>query len=309
MAGNTGLLKHASNVQGAAHLLEKLFIDAGFPQGVFQNVNMDSREIKNIIENEKIIAVSLTGSDSAGRSVAAFAGANLKKTVLELGGSDAYLILEDADLDKASDLALQGRLQNAGQACIAAKRFVVLEKVYDEFLEIYTKKMKNAVMGDPLDEKSYYGPMAKEDLRNELHNQVQKSIDQGAKLILGGYIPDLSGAYYPATILSDVLPGMEAFENELFGPVASIIRAKDEDHGIELANATQFGLGSGVITSDIKRGEKLARLLQAGSSFVNCLVVSDPRLPFGGVKNSGYGRELSSYGIKEFVNIKTIWIE
>lgn len=309
MAGNTGLLKHASNVQGCAFALEEAFRKAGFEDGIFTNLNIGSKEVKDVIENPNVVAVTLTGSDAAGRSVASIAGANLKKTVMELGGSDAYIILEDADLEEATSLATFGRLQNNGQTCIASKRFIVLDAVYDQFLERFSKKMKDAKMGDPMDESTYYGPLARVDLREELHQQVQKSVSQGAKLIVGGTIPEGKGAYYPATILTEVKPGMEAFDNELFGPVASVIRAKDEDHAIQLANASQFGLGSGVITSNNKRGENIARQLEAGSSFVNKLVVSDPRLPFGGIKNSGYGRELSSYGIHEFVNIKTIWID
>lgn len=309
MAGNTGVLKHASNVQGSAFALEDAFVKAGFPKGVFTNLNISADNVKDIIEDKNIVAVTLTGSDPAGRSVATIAGANLKKTVLELGGSDAYIILDDADLEAAAELATFGRLQNNGQTCIAAKRFIVLESIYDKFLELFTTKMRNAKMGDPMDETSYYGPMARFDLRDELHEQVLKTVLQGGRLILGGEIHEGKGAYYSATILVDVQPGMEAFDNELFGPVASVIRAKDESEAIALANNSQFGLGSGVITSDKERGEKVALQLEAGSSFVNKLVTSDPRLPFGGIKNSGYGRELSGYGIREFVNIKSIWVD
>ncbi|OAD45643.1 NAD-dependent succinate-semialdehyde dehydrogenase [Polaribacter atrinae] len=309
MTGNTGVLKHASNVQGCAFALEEAFAEAGFPEGVFTNLNVSSDVIKPIIEDKNIVAVTLTGSEPAGRSVAKIAGENLKKTVLELGGSDAYIILEDVDLEKATDLATFGRLQNNGQTCIAAKRFIVLEEVYDDFLKLFAKKMKAAKMGAPTEEDVYYGPMARTDLRNEIHEQVEKTIEQGGKLILGGKIPDRKGAYYPATILADLKPGMTAFDEELFGPVASVIKAKDEEEAIELANNSTFGLGSGVITSNSKRGENIALQLEAGNSFVNKLVSSDPRLPFGGIKNSGYGRELSSYGIKEFVNTKSIWID
>lgn len=309
MTGNTGVLKHASNVQGCAFALENAFKEAGFPEGVFANLNLESSDIKAIIEDKNIVAVTLTGSEPAGRSVAKIAGENLKKTVLELGGSDAYIILEDADLEKATDLATYGRLQNNGQTCIAAKRFIVLEEIYDNFLKLFTKKMKDAKMGDPTNEHVYYGPMARVDLRNEIHEQVEKTIKQGGKLIIGGKIPDKKGAYYPATILADLKPGMVAFDEELFGPVASVIKAKDENEAIKLANNSNFGLGSGVLTGDKKRGEKVALQLEAGNSFVNKLVTSDPRMPFGGIKNSGYGRELSSYGIREFVNTKSIWIE
>lgn len=309
MTGNTGVLKHASNVQGCAFVLEEAFIKAGFPEGVFTNLNVESDDIKNIIEDKNIIAVTLTGSEPAGRSVAKIAGENLKKTVLELGGSDAYIVLEDADLEKATDLATFGRLQNNGQTCIAAKRFIVLEEIYDDFLKQFTKKMKAAKMDEPTNEEAYYGPMARIDLRDEIHEQVEKTIAQGGKLILGGKIPDRKGAYYPATILADLKPGMTAFDEELFGPVASVIKAKDENEAIELANHSSFGLGSGVITGNTERGEKIALQLEAGNSFVNKLVASDPRLPFGGIKNSGYGRELSDFGIKEFVNTKSIWID
>ncbi|WP_158838651.1 NAD-dependent succinate-semialdehyde dehydrogenase [Polaribacter sp. L3A8] len=309
MTGNTGVLKHASNVQGCAFALEEAFAEAGFPEGVFTNLNVASDAIEAIIEDNNIVAVTLTGSEPAGRSVAKTAGENLKKTVLELGGSDAYIVLEDVDLEKATDLATFGRLQNNGQTCIAAKRFIVLEEIYDDFLKLFTKKMKAAKMGAPTDKDVYYGPMARIDLRNEIDEQVQQTIKQGGNLILGGKIPDRKGAYYPATILADLKPGMTAFDEELFGPVASVIKAKNEEEAIELANNSTFGLGSGVLTANSKRGEKIALQLEAGNSFVNKLVTSDPRLPFGGIKNSGYGRELSSYGIREFVNTKSIWID
>ena len=302
MAGNTGVLKHASNVQGCAFALEKAIEDAGFPKGTFTNLNVSSDVVESIIKNDHIVAVTLTGSAPAGQSVASIAGKYLKKTVLELGGSDAYVVLEDADLEKATDLATYGRLQNNGQTCIAAKRFIVLESIYDDFLKRFTEKMKAAKMGEPTDEDTYYGPLARVDLRDELHEQV-------GKLVVGGNIPEQKGAYYPATILADLKPGMEAFDEELFGPVASVIKAKNENHAIELANNSKFGLGSGVITENKSRGEKVALQLEAGSSFVNKLVVSDPRLPFGGIKTSGYGRELSGYGIKEFTNTKSIWID
>lgn len=308
MAGNTGVLKHASNVQGCAAALEEAFDRAGFPPNVFANLNMAAEDIGELIADPNIVAVTLTGSDPAGRSVASIAGRHLKKTVLELGGSDAYIILDDADLETATDLALFGRLQNNGQTCIAAKRLVVLDGIYDKFLKRFSEKMTAAPMGDPLDETTYYGPMARADLRDELHEQVQKTIRQGGKLVCGGRIPEGRGAFYPATVLADIEPGMEAFDQELFGPVASVIRARDEAQAVELANKSRFGLGSGVIAGDRERGERIARRLEAGSSFVNALVVSDPRLPFGGIKNSGYGRELSAYGIREFVNVKSVWV-
>lgn len=309
MAGNTGVLKHASNVQGCAFALEDAFKQAGFPKSIFTNLNVETDSIKKIIENKNIVAVTLTGSEPAGRSVAKIAAENLKKTVLELGGSDAYIILEDADLDQATDLATFGRLQNNGQTCIAAKRFIVVDEIYDEFLKLFKEKMQDAKMGEPTNEDVYYGPMARIDLRDEIHKQVEKTIKQGGKLVLGGNIPNRKGAYYPATILADLKPGMTAFDEELFGPVASVIKANDENDAIQLANNSTFGLGAGVITGDAERGEKIALQLEAGNSFVNKLVVSDPRLPFGGIKNSGYGRELSSYGIREFTNTKSVWID
>ena len=309
MAGNVGVLKHASNVQGCAYAIEEAFKKAGFPAGCFSNLNLSSDSVESVIENKHIVAVTLTGSEPAGRSVAAIAGKNLKKTVMELGGSDAYIVLDDADIEKATDLATFGRLQNNGQTCIAAKRFIVLEAIYDAFLERYKTKMAAATMGEPTDDATYYGPLARIDLRDDLHEQVTKTIAQGGHLVLGGTIPERKGAYYPATILADLKPGMTGFDEELFGPVASVIKAKDEQEAINLANHSNFGLGSGVITSNKERGEAIALQLEAGNSFVNKLVASDPRMPFGGIKNSGYGRELSGYGIREFVNTKSIWID
>src|SRR5690606_36329541 len=239
MAGNTGVLKHASNVQGSAFALEEAFRKSGFPEGIFTNLNINAEDVKTIIEDKNIVAVTLTGSDPAGRSVASVAGANLKKTEMELGGSDAYIVLEDADLEEATDLATFGRLQNNGQTCIAAKRFVVLDAIYDKFLERFTQKMRDAKMGDPMEESTYYGPMARLDLRDDIHGQVTKTIAQGGRLLLGGVIPEGTGAYHPATILTDVRPGMEAFDNELFGPEASVIRAKDQNEAITPANNAQ----------------------------------------------------------------------
>ncbi|MBP0902372.1 NAD-dependent succinate-semialdehyde dehydrogenase [Mariniflexile gromovii] len=309
MAGNTGVLKHASNVQGCAMALEDAMRKAGFPEGVFMNLNLPSDAMESVIAHEHIVAVTLTGSAPAGKSVASIAGKHLKKTVLELGGSDAYIIMADADLEMATDLATQGRLQNNGQTCIAAKRFIVLDAIYDDFLKLFTEKMKRAKMGDPTHKDTLYGPLARLDLREELHQQVEKTIAQGGTLVLGGKIPEGKGAYYPATILADLKPGMEAFDEELFGPVASVIRATNDTEAMALANNSKFGLGAGVITSNKEKGEALALQLEAGNCFVNKLVASDPRLPFGGVKESGYGRELSGYGIKEFVNTKSVWID
>lgn len=310
MAGNTAVLKHASNVQGCAFALEELFKSAGFPEFVFTNLNIGGNQVRDVIENPLVAAVTLTGSESTGREVASIAGAVLKKCVMELGGSDACIILGDLPVEEAVQHAVTARLQNNGETCIAAKRFIAVDEIYDEFVQQLTLAMQAQKMGDPFDEETVYGPLARPDLRNQLHRQVTASISKGARLTTGGYIPDLAGAWYPATVLAEVKPGMPAFDEELFGPVAAIIRAKDATEAVVLANQSRFGLGASVLTGDAKTGEKLAaEMLEAGSCFVNHLVVSDPRLPFGGIKNSGFGRELSAYGIKEFVNIKTVWID
>lgn len=310
MAGNAGLLKHASNVSGCALAIEDVFRKAGFPENLFRTILVSSKNASQVISNKKVQAVTLTGSVPAGKAVASLAGSLIKKTVLELGGSDPYIILEDADLEKAAMSCVTSRLINAGQSCIAAKRFIIVESVYDQFEKLYLDFMSKKKMGDPLDEINDLGPQASLQLRDELHDQVVRSIEQGAELILGGKIPELNGAYYPPTILKNVKPGMAAFDEELFGPVAALINAKDEDDAIELANKGVFGLGAAVFTNDIKRGERIAKeKLNAGCCFVNDFVKSDPRLPFGGIKESGYGRELSTFGIKEFVNIKTVYLK
>ena len=310
MAGNSGILKHASNVSGCALAIEEVFREAGFPKNLFKTILVPSSEMESVIKNEKIKAVTLTGSVPAGKSVAKTAGSVLKKTVMELGGSDPYVILEDADLEMAVETCAAARLINGGQSCIAAKRFIVVEKIYNEFEKLFVEKMKSKKMGDPFDESNDLGPQASVSLRDDLHKQVEKSIKLGAELLLGGKIPEIKGAYYPPTVLSNVKKGMPAYDEELFGPVAAIIKSKDETEAIKIANDTIFGLGAAVFTSDMKRGEKIAKeKLQAGCCFVNAFVKSDPRLPFGGIKESGYGRELSAFGIKEFVNIKTIYIK
>lgn len=309
-AGNCGVLKHASNVPGCALVIEEMIIEAGFPVHVFQTLLVGSAMVEKIIENPKIAAVTLTGSTNAGISVASKAGAMLKKVVLELGGSDAYVVLADADLEKAAETCVTSRLINSGQSCIAAKRFVVEESVLTEFTRLFLEKMRTKVMGDPLDMSTDIGPQARADLRDELHDQVLKSIEKGAICILGGEIPEGNNAYYPATILTNVLPGMTGYDEELFGPVASIISAKDENDAIRIANDSIFGLGSAIFTQDIAKGERIAATeLEAGSSYVNERVQSDPRLPFGGIKTSGFGRELGGFGILEFVNIKTVYIK
>jgi succinate-semialdehyde dehydrogenase / glutarate-semialdehyde dehydrogenase len=310
MAGNAGLLKHASNVSGCALAIEDVFRKAGFPDNLFRTLLVSSKNIKDVIANEKVQAVTLTGSVPAGKSVASLAGSLIKKTVLELGGSDPYIILEDADLEKAAMSCVTSRLINAGQSCIAAKRFIVVESVYDEFEKLFLEIMSKKKMGDPLDIKNDLGPQASLSLRDELYEQVLRSVKQGAEIIFGGTIPEINGAYYPPTILKNVKPGIAAFDEELFGPVAALIKAKDENEAINLANQSIFGLGAAVFTKDVNRGEQLAKeKLKAGCCFVNDFVKSDPRLPFGGIKESGYGRELSPFGIKEFVNIKTVYVK
>ena len=307
MAGNTIVLKHASNVFGCALAIEQLFRDAGFPIDVFRVLLTGSRTAADIIAHRKIRAVTLTGSERAGREVAAHAGRNLKKSVLELGGSDPYIVLEDADIDTAVASCGTARMLNGGQVCIAAKRFIVVEPLLQEFEEKIIDLMRTYQLGDPEDSATQFGPMAKTRLRDELHQQVLRSIEQGAVLKMGGEIPDMPGAWYPATVLSGVEPGMEAFSEELFGPVSAIISARDEADAIKLANESDFGLGGAVFTRDLEKGRHLARdLIQVGTCVVNGFVKSDPRLPFGGIKNSGYGREIGEFGIHEFVNIKTV---
>jgi len=309
MAGNAGVLKHSSNVPGCALVIEEIVTQAGFPEGTFRTLLIGSRQVQAVIEHPRVRAVTLTGSTPAGKSVAAQAGASLKKTVLELGGSDPYVVLEDADLDLAVQTCVNSRLINSGQSCINAKRFIIVEPILPAFTDRYVALMKSKKVGDPLLEETEVGPLARHDLRDELHQQVLMSIKHGARLLLGGEIPSGSGAYYPPTVLADVTPGMPAYDDELFGPVAAIIRAKNEEDAVRIANDSVFGLGAAVFTQDLKRGERVARELEAGSTFVNALVASDPRLPFGGIKQSGYGRELGSYGIKEFVNVKTVYIK
>ncbi|MEN0049225.1 MAG: NAD-dependent succinate-semialdehyde dehydrogenase [Bacteroidota bacterium] len=310
MAGNAGLLKHAPNVAGCAVRIQELIEKAGFPKDLFINLPIETEQVEKIIQNQKVVAATLTGSEKAGSRVASLAGKHIKKTVLELGGSDAYLILADADLEKAVQACVMSRLLNNGQSCIGAKRFVVLEEVYDEFLGRFTEKMQAAKMGNPMKDENDLGPMARADLRDGLHQQVEQSIAKGATLHLGGKIPNQKGFYYPATILTNVQKGMPAFDEELFGPVAAVVKAKDEAVAIQLANDSKFGLGAAIFTNDIEKGERIAKTqLEAGCCFVNAFVKSDPRLPFGGIKTSGYGRELSHYGIKEFVNVKTVWVK
>jgi succinate-semialdehyde dehydrogenase / glutarate-semialdehyde dehydrogenase len=306
MAGNGAVMKLSSNVPGCALAIERVFQDAGFPKDLFRTLMIGSNKVATVLEHPLVRAATLTGSGPAGRAVAGKAGSLLKKTVLELGGSDPYLVLEDADLDFAATVCARARLINSGQSCIAGKRFIVIDKIHDRFVELFVKRMAAAKVGDPLSQETEIGPQARHDLRDALHRQVEASIAKGACCVLGGTIPDGPGAYYPPTVLTDVRKGMPAYDDELFGPVASVIRVDNEDAAIATANDSVFGLGGGVITRDIARGERIAAEIESGNVFVNDSVRSDPRLPFGGVKESGYGRELSHYGIKEFVNIKTI---
>lgn len=307
MAGNGGILKHASNVTGCALWIDRLAVEAGFPDGLFRTLVLPSSRVDEVLEHPDIVAATLTGSDPAGRAVAQKAGSLLKKTVLELGGSDPYVVLADADLDLAAQTCSTSRLINGGQSCIAAKRFIVEAPVVEQFTELLTEGMSQAVMGDPVDPNTTLGPMARTDLRDELHRQVERSVDAGARLLIGGQVPEGEGAFYPPTVLADVTEGMAVYHEEAFGPVAAVISASDADDAVRIANDTEFGLGAAVFTSDVARGEAIARdRLQAGACFVNAFVASDPRLPFGGIKMSGYGRELSDLGMKEFLNAKTV---
>ena len=310
MAGNGMLLKHASNVPGCALAIEEVLHQAGVPRDLFRALLLPSREVEALIKDENVAAVTLTGSVAAGRSVATGAGSVLKKCVLELGGSDAYIVLEDADIEAAAKVAAAARMVNGGQSCIAGKRFIVVRSVLDRFERALVDAMRGFEMGDPTSESTKLGPMVSVKARDDIHRQVTESVDKGAKLLLGGNVPERTGAWYPATVLSKVRPGQPAHDEELFGPVAAIIAAADESDAIGIANASEFGLGSGVLTSDLDRGRRIAaEELEAGLSFVNDNVRSDPRAPFGGVKHSGYGRECSAFGIREFVNIKTVHVK
>lgn len=310
MAGNGAILKHASNVPGCALAIEAIFRDAGFPPALFRTVLLPSSDIERLIESDDIAAVTLTGSVNAGRAVAAAAGRALKKTVLELGGSDAYLVLADADIEAAAKVAAAARMVNGGQSCIAGKRFIVVPQIREAFERAFVTAMQAYEMGDPAREGTKLGPMQSLKARDEIHAQVEESVRKGARILLGGKIPDRPGAYYPATLLTDVAPGQPAHDEEVFGPVAAIIEARDEEDAIRIANASDFGLGSGVLTRDLARGEAIAaERLDAGLSFVNGNVKSDPKLPFGGVKHSGYGRECGRFGIHEFVNVKTVVVQ
>lgn len=310
MAGNAVILSHSENVTGCALKIEKIIHGSGISSDLFRTILVQNENMKPIVQHDGVAAVTLTGSTGAGKIVASQAGEALKKTVLELGGSDPSIILADADIKQAAESCVDSRLLNSGQSCIAAKRFVVVEEVYNEFVSEFKKLMETKKVGDPFDEVTDIGPMAREDLRDGLHDQVQKSIEAGANCILGGEKPGAAGSFYPVTILENVTKGMPAYDEELFGPVASIIKVKDKHEAIKVANDSIYGLGASVYSADVEKAEKIAaEQLEAGCCFVNDFVKSDPRLPFGGIKKSGYGRELGLYGIREFVNTKTVYVK
>lgn len=310
MAGNAAVLKHAPISTGAGNAIADLFLEAGFPEHLFQHFILDNDLASYVIGHEHIAAVTLTGSEQAGQVVGSDAAGHLKKVVLELGGNDPYLVLSDADLELAAECIVTSRLNNTGQVCIAAKRIIAVKDIADKLLEEIVQRVRGYEMGDPMDSKTRMGPLARADLRETLHKQVQESKEKGAEIIQGGEIPSQKGFYYPVTILNKVKPGMPAFDDELFGPVIAMITADDESHAIRLANQSRYGLGAAVFTQDIERGENIATNdIRAGSCFVNAFVSSDPRVPFGGIKRSGFGRELSQEGIHEFVNIKTVSIK
>ena len=310
MAGNAGLLSHAPISTGTGQAIEKLLKDAGFPENLFRSLIISNDVAAFTIKHPKVVAVTLTGSEKAGSIVGAEAAGALKKVVLELGGSDPYIILEDADLELAAEECITSRMSNTGQVCIAPKRLIVVNAVRDEFEKLVIKKLDRYQMGDPMDEKTNFGPMARKDLRDEVHRQVQDCVKKGATLITGGEIPDKKGFYYPPTALKDVKKGMPAVDDEIFGPVAVFIDAKDEDDAIRIANDSRFGLAGGVFTKDIKRGLDIAtNKIHTGTCYVNGFSGSDPRLPFGGIKFSSYGRELANEGIRAFVNVKTICVK
>ncbi len=310
MAGNTGVLKHSANTTGSGLAIESLFVRAGFPEDTFRTIVVAGSEAERVIDHNEVRAVTLTGSTPVGKRVASRAGAVMKKCVLELGGSDPYLILKDADIAKASKICASGRLINSGQSCIAAKRFIVAQEIYEDFLQQFHSEMKSYKMGNPLETATQIGPQAREDLRREHQYQVDKSIKMGGRLLLGGYLPEGNGSFYPPTLIADVTTQMPVFYEETFGPIAAVVKFESEDEAIELANNTEFGLGAAIFSEDIEKAEYYAKnRIDSGAVFVNGNVKSDPRLPFGGVKESGFGRELSEEGLREFLNIKSIVVE
>ncbi len=307
MAGNGVLLKHAESVTGSGLLIEKIFNDAGLPENLFKVLLIDHDQSDEIIDNDLVRGVTLTGSPSAGRIIAKKAGEKLKKTVLELGSNDAYIVLKDANLKEAVNMCVQGRVYNNGETCVAAKRFIVEEEIYEDFKKAFVEKMKSINFGDPTGDEAKIGPMARKDLRDELHEQVEESVNKGAKVLCGGEMPDQKGYYYPATVLDNLTPGMPAYDDELFGPVASLIKAKDEEDAFNIANSSKFGLGGGIFTKDEEKAFVLAKKhFDTGMVFINSFGLAQPNMPFGGVKDSGYGREHGGFGVKEFVNAKAI---
>jgi succinate-semialdehyde dehydrogenase/glutarate-semialdehyde dehydrogenase len=308
MAGNVVVLKHAANVSGVSLKVEEIFSASGLPQGVFTTLLIGSREMEPVVTDERIAAVTLTGSEAAGSSVGALAGKAIKKTVLELGGSDYFIVLADADLDKAAEVGVKARFQNTGQSCIAAKRFIIEETIYDRYVELFVQKTRALKVGDPMQRDTQIGPLARTDLRDALVEQVRDTVGAGAKLLLGGEPLDRPGAFFAPTVVGDVTPSMRMATEETFGPAAAMMRARDAAHAVELANGSRYGLGGNLWTRNLAQAEKLAAHLQSGNCFINGMTASDPRLPFGGVKKSGIGRELSEFGIREFVNVQTVWI-
>jgi len=309
MAGNTTVLKHAGNVFGMAEKIETLFLQAGFPEHCFSNLLVDGKTASALISHSAISGVTFTGSDGTGKKVAEQAAKHVKKTVLELGSNDAFVVLDDADLALAVKACLQGRIINNGQTCVAAKRFVVVDSLYNDFKEALSKQFKAIKMGNPMDEDTELGPMAREDLRDKIHQQVQDSVNAGAKVIVGGEIPQQTGYYYPPTVLENLTPGMPAYDDELFGPVASLMKAKDNDDAMRIANDSRYGLGGGIFSKDEKKAIELAKkYFDTGMININGYGLAQPNLPFGGVKDSGYGREHGGFGIREFVNVKSIMI-
>jgi succinate-semialdehyde dehydrogenase/glutarate-semialdehyde dehydrogenase len=308
MAGNVLLLKHATNTTRCALEIERIFAEAGAPEGSFGTLLVPGKEVGKIVEDPRVAAVTLTGSEGAGVAVARTAGEQLKKCVLELGGSDAFVVLADADLEAAAAKAVTARFQNNGESCIAAKRFIVEQTVYDEFLSRFAERAAAQIVGDPMNERTQLGPCARQDLRETIHEQVSSTLAAGARLLTGGHVVEGRGFFYEPTVVGGVEPGMAMFDEEVFGPAAAVVRASDRDRAIALANNSRFGLGANIWTRDVALAERLAGQVEAGSVFINGMVASDPRLPFGGVKKSGYGRELSTFGIHEFVNIQTVWI-
>jgi len=307
MAGNGVLLKHAENVSGSALLLEQIYQDAGLPENLFKVLLISHDQSDEVIENKRVRGVTLTGSPKAGRIIGEKAGKALKKTVLELGSNDAYIVLDDADIDLAVKTCVQGRLYNNGETCVAAKRFIVVDAVYDQFKEAFVEQMKNIKAGDPTKEDSDIGPMARKDLREKLHEQVEESVNKGAEILCGGKIPDGDGYYYPATVLANIEPGQPAYDDELFGPVASLIKAKDTEDAMRIANDSKFGLGGGIFSKDEAKAKELAQMhFDTGMVFINSFGLAKPNMPFGGVKDSGYGREHGSFGLHEFVNAKAV---